>query len=236
MHTFKKEADGTYAVGQWLVGALEFKFMPIFYVSDRQNAIAAINALNGADLTAAPLYPDFKVIAEHEPKKRRHKGTFIATAIIIGAIIGMTFSCTRAKATDRPWKEPPQVTLPKQVHGDWCRGEGSYVRDIANCPPPDRVIIRARSVTFHKDDCIVRSAVPHANTSRRMPLQYHASLWCRPAGYPPAYNPTIPHPLGSTPFYWLGLWRGGNNLMITETNQTFDPLDYRRFLREHPDD
>lgn len=103
MHTFKKETDGTYAVGQWLVGLLEYKFMPIFYVSDRQNAIAAINALNGADLTAAPLYPDFHVIAEHEPKKRSGKGAWIWTAVLIGAILGAAVTCTRAKAQGRTY-------------------------------------------------------------------------------------------------------------------------------------
>ena len=101
MHTFKKETDGTYAVGQWLVGGLEFKFMPMFYVADRQNAISAINALNGADLTAAPLYPDFHVVSEHEPKKRSGKGTFVWTSLLIGLMIGIAYGCTRANADQR---------------------------------------------------------------------------------------------------------------------------------------
>ena len=233
MHTYKKEPDGTYAVGQWLVGLLEYKFMPMFYVADRQNAIAAINALNGADLTAAPLYPDFHVVAEHEPKKKRSgKGAWIWTSVLIGVLCGAAFSCTRAKATIL-WPEPPPVTLPASLHGEWCRGEGSYVRDIASCSPTDRVTITSTRVLFHDVPCDVRSAVPYTRTfSKRMPRQWHASLWCRRAGD----DRHAVHRPPATVFYWLGLWRGGNNLRITETDPTFQPLDYRRFLREHPDD
>ena len=98
-HTYKKERDGTYAVGQYLVGLLEYRFIAMFYVADRQNAIAAINALNGADLTAAPIYPDFHVVREEEPKKKTSKATWIWTTILFGLMTSaLAFSCTRSKA------------------------------------------------------------------------------------------------------------------------------------------
>ena len=124
---------------------------------------------------------------------------------------------------------PPPVTLPKHLHGPWCRGEGSYVKmDFAKCQPPDRVSITATKVGFHEDECVVRSAVRIQTSSRRMPNQYHVTLWCR--------GLAVISPQWKVESYWLGLWRGGNNLMMAETDDTFQPTDQRRFLMEYPGD
>ena len=103
MHTFKKEKDGSYAIGQWLVGMLEYRFMPIFYVADRQGAIAAINSLNGAGLGDVPIY---HVVREHEPKKRSNKGAWVWTAILIGALLGAVVTCGRSHAQGRTYYGP----------------------------------------------------------------------------------------------------------------------------------
>jgi hypothetical protein len=70
MHTYRKEKDGTYAVGQWLTMALEYKFVVLFYVATMQDAIAALSALNGADFSQTPIFPNFNVVQEYEPPKR----------------------------------------------------------------------------------------------------------------------------------------------------------------------
>ena len=96
IHTYKKEADGTYAIGQWLVGMLEYRFMPMFYVPDRNHAIAAVRELNGSD----GVFP-FQVVREEEPKKKSSKGAWIWTSVLIGLAAGMLFTCTRAQADQR---------------------------------------------------------------------------------------------------------------------------------------
>ena len=124
---------------------------------------------------------------------------------------------------------PPPVTLPTRLHGPWCWGEGSYVKmDFAKCPPPDRVSISATKIGFHEDECVVRSAVLAQTSNRRMPYQYHVTLWCR--------GLAVIAPQWKVESYWLGLWRGGNNLMMAETDDTFQPTDQFRFLREYPSD
>jgi hypothetical protein len=70
MHTYKKEKDGTYAVGQYLTMALESKFVTLFYVNTAQDAIAALSALNGADFSKTPIFPNFHIVHEYEPPKR----------------------------------------------------------------------------------------------------------------------------------------------------------------------
>jgi hypothetical protein len=70
MHTYKKEKDGTYAVGQYLTMALESKFVTLFYVKSAQDAIAALSALNGVDFSKTPIFPNFNIVQEYEPPKR----------------------------------------------------------------------------------------------------------------------------------------------------------------------
>ena len=82
MHSFKKERDGTYAVGQWLTGSLEYRFIPLFHVANMQIAMAAINTLNGV----IPVN-DFHILSEPKPDKRNYiVPGFIG--FMLGALIG----------------------------------------------------------------------------------------------------------------------------------------------------
>ena len=138
------------------------------------------------------------------------------------------------------WPAVVHPTLPSQLHGYWCRGEGAYLRVNPNgqgwqCPPTDRFVIEARQVIFHEDTCEVRSAVRRPNT-RRTHFEYHTTLNCRQTAGPPSEPPQVEA-------YWLGLfrrggggWGHGDLLFMHKTNMQFEPLDYRRFLREHPSD
>jgi hypothetical protein len=85
MHTYKKEKDGTYAIGQWLTSALEYKFVTLFYVKSTQDAIAALSALNGADFSKTPVFPNFNIVQEYEPPKRTGLKWFgaLATGFLI---------------------------------------------------------------------------------------------------------------------------------------------------------
>ena len=124
---------------------------------------------------------------------------------------------------------PPPVTLPTHLHGSWCRGEGAYLKmDFAKCSPPDRVSISATKVGFHEDECVVRSAVKIQTSSRRMPRQYHVTLWCR--------GLAVISPVWKVESYWIGLWDTGRHLMLAETDDTFQPKDQFRFSREYPGD
>ena len=126
----------------------------------------------------------------------------------------------------------PLPELPKQLRGNWCRGEGSYIRDVSRprCQPTDRIIITARRITFHEHYCDVRSAVKRPDT-RKTHWGYHATFWCH---HQSTMDPTNLVPTSS---YWLGIHRGslGNNLFLHETDETFVPKDPKRFLREHPE-
>jgi hypothetical protein len=90
MHTYRKEKDGTYAVGQWLTMSLESKFVTLFYVANMQDAISALSALNGADFSQTPIFPNFKVVHEYEPPKRNALKWF--GNIMIG--FGFAFAAT----------------------------------------------------------------------------------------------------------------------------------------------
>jgi len=83
MHTYSKEKDGTYAVGLWLTTAMEYRFMPLFYVADHANAIAAACTLNGAEPT------EFSILKE-PPAKSRPTVPWWA-AVLIGMLISLVF-------------------------------------------------------------------------------------------------------------------------------------------------
>lgn len=62
MHTYLKRPNGSYTIGQWLPdvnGITAFK-SPLFDVATLQDALAAVNMMNGGDRDAT-----FEVTKEH---------------------------------------------------------------------------------------------------------------------------------------------------------------------------
>jgi hypothetical protein len=84
MHTYSKEKDGTFAVGQWLNNSLEFRFVPLFYVASVGHAIAATCMLNGA----ADSIPDELTIVRHADHDKKARGVPSWAYIVIGMLFG----------------------------------------------------------------------------------------------------------------------------------------------------
>ena len=86
MHTFAKQKDGTYAVGQWLQSAIEYRFIVLFHVGEFKHAIDAVNTLNG---TIAPV--TFPVLS-YPKKPQKLTITPMIAALAIGMIYGAIFA------------------------------------------------------------------------------------------------------------------------------------------------